>query len=246
MKKQEKIHLRELLQYLLFFFAFLPMPRAEAHSFPPPSIQKKILSSHPGDYAVLSRGVQKIFLLIRQKSPEATWVEISEFPSLMQQEKALTEQLSWKKAFQQLRSQKRVYLLRISKHSHTIFVLKNAQWTALQNKDSLPVFVKILQLPLTPAPLHLIKYKGKERTPWYPKTSLNGESVIIPSSAWVSVWPEDSFLLSGKHILMYFSNDESLPFPLWTSIDTPKGAIIFKTIEIGHQATSPHPTLPDF
>lgn len=247
MKKQEKMHPQNLLKVFIFFLAFfISYPSAEAHSPLQSSIQEKILTARPGDYAVLSRGSQKFFFLIRQSSSEATWVEMSEFASLTQQEKKLVEQSSWKNAFHQLQSSKKVYLLRISKNPLMIFVLKNAQWMPLSEKDPLPFFVKILRLPLSPAPSHLIKYKGKERTPWSPRTSLNGEPITLPSSAWISVWPKDSSPLSEKNILIYFSNNERLAFPLWTSIDTPTGTVIIKTIEMGHQAASSYPALPNF
>ncbi|CRI74675.1 Uncharacterised protein [Chlamydia trachomatis] len=75
---------------------------------------------------------------------------------------------------------------------------------------------------------------------------MNGELITLPSSAWISVWPKDSSPLSEKNILIYFSNNERLAFPLWTSIETPTGTVIIKTIEMGHQAASSYPALPNF
>lgn len=247
MKKQEKMHPRNLLKLFIFFFAFFVfLPFAEARSLHHSSMQEKILNSCSGDYAIFSRGSQKIFFLVRENSPETTWVEITEFSNLTQQEKKMIEQQSWKQAFHQLQSPRKVYLLRISRDSLSIFVLKNTHWVSFQRKDPLPFFVKILRLPLSPAPNHLIKYKGKERTPWSPKTSFDGNPVILPSRAWISIWPKDSSPLSEKNILMYFSDEENLAFPLWTSIDTPTGTVIIKTLELGHQASSPYPALPNF
>lgn len=247
MKKQEKMHSEFLLKVFIFFFAFFFfLPPAEAHSPRHLSVQDKILTSCSGDYAILSRGSQKFFFLVRHNSPEATWIEISEFSCLTQQDKKLIEQSSWKETFHQLRSPKSVYLLQIARNNFSIFVLKKNEWTHSQEKDSLPFFIKMLRLPLSPAPAHLIKYNGKTHTPWSPRTSFGGENITLPSSAWVAVWPKDSSSLSGKNILMYFSDDTRLTFPLWTSIDTPTGPVIIKTIELGHQASSPHPKLPDF
>lgn len=154
MKKQEKMHSEILLKLFIFFFAFFFfLPPAEAHSPRRLSVQDKILTSCSGDYAILSRGSQKFFFLVRHNSPEATWIEISEFSCLTQQDKKLIEQLSWKEAFHQLRSPKSVYLLQISKNNFSIFVLKKTSGRIPRKKILYPFLSKFFAFPYLLLPL---------------------------------------------------------------------------------------------
>ncbi|AAP05404.1 hypothetical protein [Chlamydia caviae] len=246
MKKQEKIRLSSLFQRLFILVLFLsPFP---AFTEAPLSLKQNIFRARTGDYAVFSKGVQKFFLFVKSVSSDTVWIEMTEFPHLSQQDRALVQNKPWKSLIHELHSPRRVFLISLSKKDIDIFCLnpKTHQLRRLQPED-LPIFSTLLQLSLNEAPNHLIKRQGKNQDPWSPRITIEGNcSLKTPAQAWHANWPKDSSVLSGKNVLMYFTACEISAFPLWTSIETPKGTVVLRTIDVGHDASSSYSyILPD-
>ncbi|WP_375793157.1 hypothetical protein O1W69_03370 [Chlamydia sp. 12-01] len=246
MKKQEKIRLSPLFQRLFILVIFLcPF---SALTEVPHSLKQNIFHARTGDYAVFSKGIQKFFLFVKSVSSDTVWIEMTEFPHLSQQDRTLIQNAQWKSLINDLHSPRRVFLISLSKEKMHIFCLnpKTQQLRRLQSED-LPIFSTLLQLSLNKAPDHLIKRQGKNQDPWSPRITVEGNrSVKIPAQAWHANWPKDSSVLSEKNVLMYFTACEISAFPLWTSIETPKGTVILRTIDVGYDALSPYSyTLPD-
>ncbi|ANG65747.1 hypothetical protein M787_000170 [Chlamydia gallinacea 08-1274/3] len=240
MKRQEKMHPLPML-FQLFLIMFLSLPfglKAQEIS----SFKKNIFLAHPGDYAVLSKGSQKIFLLVKSISPDAVWLEITEFPHLSPSERTLVKDTPWKTLIHTLKAHKKISLIYLSYQDTRVFSFnsKTHSWIPSNQNDLNPFLSTLLHLSLRNAPTHLIKTQGKDQTPWSPKVSLNGmPSVKIPTQAKHTFWPPDTSALSGRSILMYFTVPDISVFPIWISIDTPKGEVIVRAIDVGHDATSP-------
>ncbi|MEF9497510.1 hypothetical protein [Chlamydia sp. 04-14] len=246
MKKQEKIRLSPLFQRLFILVIFFYPCSGFAES--PISVKQNIFRARAGDYAVFSKGVQKFFLFVKSVSSDTAWIEMTEFPHLSQQDRVLIQNTPWKNLINDLHSPRRVFLISLSTKDMHIFCLnpKTQQLRRLQSED-LPVFSTLLQLSLNEAPDHLIKRQGKNRDPWSPRITVEGSySLKTPAQAWCANWPKDSSVLSGKNVLMYFTACEISVFPLWTSIETPKGTVVLRAIDVGHEASSPYSyTLPE-
>ncbi|BAE81121.1 conserved hypothetical protein [Chlamydia felis Fe/C-56] len=240
MKKQEKTRLSSLFQRLFVLVIFL-FPCSAFSEFSH-SLKKNIFLAQTGDYAVFSKGSQKFFLFVKSASPESMWIEMTEFPHLSQQDRALIQNTPWKSLINKLLSPRRIFLISLTKQDICIFCLnpKTQELRRMQTND-LPMFVTLLQLSLNEAPAHLIKKQGNNQSPWSPKITIEGNgSVKAPAQAWHAKWPKDSSVLSEKNVLMYFTAPEISVFPLWTSIETPKGTIVLRTIDVGHNAVSPY------
>ncbi|WP_139415245.1 hypothetical protein [Chlamydia abortus] len=240
MKKQEKTRLFPLFQRLFILVIFLCPCSAFSQS--PHSLKKNLFHAQAGDYAVFSKGGQKFFLFVKSISAETVWIEMTEFPHLSQQDRALLKNTPWKTVISHLYSPRRVFVISLSKRDLLIFSLnlKTQQLQQIQT-DDLPLFATLVQLSLNEAPVHLIKTQGKKNDPWSPRITLEGNSSVnMPVQAWHAHWPKDSSILSEKNVLMYFTAPEISVFPLWTSIETPKGSVVLRTIDVGHHAISPY------
>lgn len=229
-----------LLQLFLIIFLSFPFGLKAQEIF---SFKRNIFLARPGDYAVFSKGSQKIFLLVKSISPDAVWLEITEFTHLSPSERTLVKETPWKTLIHTLKSNKKISLIYLSHHQDTQvfnFNSKTCSWTPSHQNDLNPFLATLLHLSLRNAPTHLIKTQRKDQTPWSPKVSLNGmPSMKIPTQAKHTFWPPDASILSGKSILMYFTVPDISVFPIWISIDTPKGEVIIRAIDVGHDATSP-------
>ncbi|WP_100933997.1 hypothetical protein [Candidatus Chlamydia corallus] len=247
MKKQGKI---------LFLFLFLSFLFARPFSFLFASqinslrtIQENIFLAKPGDYTVLSRGSQRTFILIKLMTSETVWMEIIHFPCIAYKERSSLEQASWKTLIHQLKSPSKVFVVSVSSQGSRCFSLntEKKKLEPLLNSDAVPFLFRIFDLPLAPAPRNLIKSKEKGATPWSPKVSFEGAPLTpVSTNAWHGLWPKDRSPLSETGILMYFTEPNISVFPLWVSIDTPKGTSVVRAVDIGHGATSPYLySLPD-
>ncbi|WP_231881964.1 hypothetical protein [Candidatus Chlamydia sanziniae] len=207
------------------------------------TIKQNIFLAKPGDYTVLSRGTQRIFLLVKSMTPDAVWLEILDFPCLTYRDRTLTQKTSWKIAIHQLNSSSKIFVFLLHSQYIKMFALNMETHTLvpLTSFEEAPLFSKILQLSLLPAPKELIKIQGKNQTPWSPKVSIEGTpQVSVATEMWHGLWPNDLSPLSGTDVLMYFTFPEISVFPLWASIQTPKGPVTLRTIDVGHEATSPY------
>lgn len=248
MKKQVKIPLFSWKKTLVFLQAILFFTPT---AYSAQTLKENIFLAKEGDYAVLGQGKQKFFFLIRAAQPHAVWIEVKEFTHLSPREASLLKTTPWKQAIHELTSYKRNFLIYLSSQTTLYFRFhsKENTWYPLKADDTLPTIANLLQLPLNQVPQNLRKTEGKDLTPWSPRISLEGRPPIkIPSQALSTSWPKDTSMLSGKEILMYLASPDISVFPLWIHIPTPTGSITFRTLEIGHNATStnqhPLPLLP--
>lgn len=240
MKKQAKTRLFTLLRAASFFSVFFFHTYLQADSL---TIQNNIFLSQPGDYVTLSKGNKKVFLFIKDVSESRVLIEMSEFASLSQKDKALSKNIPWKDLIHQLHSPRKLFLISLTRNNATAFFLetKTQKWKQLNTEAELPLVVKLLQLPLKPVPPHLLKKSGKDKTLWQPKVVIEGSPTQTQSIyAKLATWPQDVSALSGKKILMYFADHNVSVFPLWISIDTPTGPVIVHAIDTGHNANSPY------
>ncbi|WP_348662822.1 hypothetical protein [Chlamydia vaughanii] len=242
MKKQEKTRLFPLFQRLFLVAIFLLPYHLQAQSSH--SLKTNICQAQTGDYAVFSKGQQRFFLLVKSAEANHAWIEMTEFAHLSQQERTLAKDTPWKTLIHKLTSPRKVFLIYLSSSTVNIFCVnsKTGALDLLQKDDTMPFIATLLQLSLNHAPSHLVKTQGKNQDPWSPRVSLEGRasSVKVPTQAWHATWPHDTSILSGKNVLMYFTASEISVFPVWASIDTPKGAIVLRAIDVGHEATSPY------
>ncbi|WP_201457030.1 hypothetical protein [Chlamydia sp. 17-3921] len=236
MKKQGKT----LLVFLFLNFLF---PYSGAlHTQEIHSIQQNIFLAKPGDYAVFSRGTQRIFVLVKSSSINSVWLEIIDFPSLLCSERNFLQETSWKSAIHHLKSPATVIVIFLSKEQLKAFSLcpKTKKLYPISNAQNIPLLIKIFKIPLTPAPKHLIKM-GKDHNPWSPKVTLEESSTASATTeALLGSWPKDLSILSEADILMYFTHPTISVFPLWASINTPKGPTVLRALSVGHEATSPY------
>ncbi|WP_038500571.1 hypothetical protein [Chlamydia avium] len=242
MKRQEKM-LSLPFMFLFFLITFL-FPPLELKAQDISSFKKNIFLARQGDYAVFSKGSQILFLLVKSTSNNAVWLEITEFSYLSPQERALVKDTPWKTLIHTLKADKKIFLIHLSHQDTAVFSFnpKTQAWIPSKQNGITPFLSTLLHLSLKNAPKHLIKTQGKgeDQIPWSPKVSLDGMHPIkVPTQAKHALWPPDASVLSGKNILMYFTVSDISVFPIWISIDTPKGAIILRAIDIGHEATSP-------
>lgn len=238
MKKQEKTPLTRLFQLLVFIailFPFCPLLAS-----PLKTIRDDAFASKPGDYAVFSRGSKKIFLLVRSVSSQQVCIEIIEFASLSQKERALLQNASWKQLIHQLQSPRRIFFISLARDRLAVYCWNPSkdEWRRLEQISDHPFFVKLLQLPLSPVPQGLLRTSG--RGIWSPQAVIEGSPKQKKTIPLLATWPKDASLLSERKIVMYFADPHVSIFPLWTSIETPTGPVIVKTIDTGHNALSPH------
>lgn len=238
MKRQEKTS--SFLWLCQFFLAIFLLPwQLAAHDIT--SLKRNIFLASTGDYAVFSKGSQRIFLLVKSISSDSVWIEVTDFPYLSPPERALAKETPWKDLIHTLKANKKVFLIYLSPHNTQVFSFhsKTQTWIPSNQNDTIPFLFTLLRLSLRNAPADVIKTQGKDHSIWSPRVSLDGKRPEkIPTQAKHAFWPPDASLLSGRNILMYFTAPEVSVFPVWISIDTPKGAIIIRAIDIGHDATS--------
>nr|CRI42239.1 Uncharacterized protein BN1224_DC9_AO_00030 [Chlamydia pneumoniae] len=247
MKKQGKTLFLFLFLSFLFSTAFSGLFASQTSSLR--TIQENIFLAKTGDYTVLSRGSQRTFVLVKSTTPKTVWIEIIHFPCIAYKERPSLEQASWKTVIHQLESPSQVFVVSLSSEGSQFFSL-NTRTKSLEpvgKSTTVPAFLQIFDLPLSPAPANVIKTKGKENKPWSPKVSFEGAPLTsISVNAWQGLWPKDRGPLSETGILMYFTQPDISVFPLWVSIETPKGTSIVRAVDIGHGATSPYVySLPD-
>ncbi|EPP35069.1 hypothetical protein CP10139811_0264 [Chlamydia ibidis] len=244
MKKQEKTLLSALFQRLFIIITVSLPCCAEASNFL--TIKNQVFFAHTGDYVVFAKGSQRFFLAVKSVDNTGAWIELIEFPSLCYTDRCLLENGSWKLLVHQLTSHKKVFLIHLPKNeAHSVFSLDQESnvWN-FTSPGAAPIFLNtLLSLELSPAPQQLIKTQGKDRRPWSPTVSVQGEKTSnLSAQAWHALWPKGSSLLSDKNVLIYFTSTSISPFPLWISIETSKGHIIVRAIELGKDITSPYPS----
>lgn len=210
------------------------------------SLQERLFHGHKDDYAVFAQGTKRFFTSIREVSADSLWLEITEFAFLNYQDKKLIEQQSsWKNLLPQLTSSRETFIAKISEQDSCLFALdpKTNTWKPSSLEEA-PKLFKLLKISLYSAPESKLKMDNNNE-PWRPKVSLEGKTTPYQTmSVYTSTWPQDGSLLSGNCILIYFTSPTLSAFPIWTAIETFKGPVIIRTIDVGHQVTSPNPPLP--
>lgn len=202
------------------------------------TLQNQLFRGQKNDYAVFAQASKRFFTSIREISSDTLWLEITEFPFLNYQDRQLLEQQSsWKNVIHQLTSKRETFIVKISKQESCLFVLdpKTNRLHPISIKAA-PKLLKLLNVTLHAAPASKLKMNNDNK-PWRPQISLEGQ--ITPYQTikmYSSTWPQDGSLLSGNCILIYFTSQNISVFPIWTSIETIKGPMIIKTIDVGHHA----------
>lgn len=235
------------LLFLIFVILFTDQAPLQAEDLT--TVQEHLFHGKKNDYSVFAQGSKRIFVLIREISSNTVWLEFTEIPFLNYQDKKLLEQNpSWKHTIHQLTSPQETFLVKISKQeAFKLFLLdpKTKQWSPV-TIDQAPKLLHLLNIPLTAAsPTQLKKYNNNQL--WRPKLSCEGENFSYQTiNAYSTAWPQDGSFLAGNCILVYFTSANISALPIWVSIDTFKGPVIIRTIDVGHQAISSIPLPPSW
>ncbi|MGR3973133.1 MAG: hypothetical protein QRY72_00935 [Candidatus Rhabdochlamydia sp.] len=211
------------------------------------SLKDKITKGKPGDYVVIEQGKIASCLVIRLLTPDYVLFEEINIPYLAYPPQGT----SWKEWIHQEAPGHTAwtsYLINLKTDElEECYSYSQQTWLSIDNPNHfLP---QLLQLPLQqsqeanrkkigPPPLEGEKDR---RSLWNPPLIIEGQKIEKPLiTAWVTQWPSDQSLMASSEIEMYFS---SLPFPVWIEVRVPHYKVNLRSIDIGHDLSSPKPTV---
>lgn len=194
-----------------------------------------------GDYVVYEKDKLHTLLIIKNRNSDK--IEIEEITSLKDQKdwkKWVISQpqdfLSWT-----------IYEISTKNSISNAFSFSKNCWTELKKEDNL--ILKLLDLDLIaskcerkigPPPI-----EGPDfRKPWKPPLVFEGKKTNSDPLYFESIWEEDSSLLSGVTMKLFFL--PQFPFPLWLEADNGHVTTIIKALDAGKNLISHRPSLESF
>ncbi len=215
----------------------------------PLRLQDKFMHAQEGAYIVTAHDQAYSLLLLRSLTSDVLLLEEISIPA----QQVDLKQINWKKWLAEKAPGHTSWTLyEIDLNQGTLmecFSLSKNGWIYLDEQEQF--FVRLLTLPFSPlAPTQRKKIgpapQGEDdhRKPWNPSLIRDGKKDPKPTFDVVHTqWPEDRTLLSLCDVELYFDAKTSFPFPYWIEVKSPHYAFKVRTIESGHQLTSPF-TMP--
>lgn len=233
---------KKCLLFILFCLCFKRIDSAETHY-----LQEKFRHASPGEYIVTVYENTCSLLILRSLSSDILILEEISVP-LSQLNLKTIKWSAWLSQKAPGHTAWTLYEIDLKKGQVIeCFSYSKNGWIYLENQEQF--FAKLLTLPFLSVSDSEKKKIGPSpaagetdhRKIWNPPLVIEGKKIDKPSFDVLRTrWPDDSSPLALCHIDLYFdASHPHFPFPYWIEVQSPHYAFKMRSIESGHNLTSP-------
>lgn len=232
-----------------FFLAWLPIGALSAAL--EKVLEKRIEHAQSGNFSVIEGGKMITVLSLRSITPASLILEEISIPS----PKIKTHPASWadwvKAKAPGHTSWSMIEIDRATLEIIECYSFSKAAWIEIGKEESLITTLLDLELErVSPSDQRKIgpppqAGEADHRKIWTPSLVLDGKKKNeVQFDVYQTIWPKDGSELSGHRVILYFDQDECIPFPCWIQIEATHANVAVRMIDSGTHLPSPHRSFP--